>query len=335
MPNSAKAFILMTVALQGRAGGVVLTAAKAYNLISLINLVDGPLGTVTAGIPSFMGGIGCFERIQKFLLTETKSDDRVINHRITPEPSPASSTIALQTITPRTARGDSDILSLDECSFGYSADALTIDNLTCTIKQGTINMVIGPVGSGKTSLILGSLGETQNLKGFVRMRTSDVTYCQQSAWLPNDTIKSIIIGTCAYRESCYKAVVFSCALEKDISRLTDRDDAIIGSRGLSLSGGQRQRLALARAVYAEKAIILLDDVFSALDAKTEKLVFERLLSKQGLFGKSNTTVVLATQFGSTLHPTLPLPLIKTPKRQRMRCPMKLSSLHWNESIFGI
>ena len=301
MPSFAKAFILMTVALQGRARGVTLTAAKAYNLVSLINLVDGPLGTVTAGIPSFMGGIGCFERIQKFLLAETKSDDRVISPRTTPGPSPASSAIELQHLPQKSASMGGDILTLDECSFGHSSDTLAVNNLTCTIKQGTINMIIGPVGSGKTSLLLGLLGEIQNRKGFVRMRTSDVAYCQQSAWLPNDTIKSIIIGTCAYRESWYKAVVFSCALEVDISRLCDRDDAIIGSRGLSLSGGQRQRLALARAVYAEKAIVLLDDIFSALDAKTEKLIFERLLSKQGLFKKSNTTVILATHAVQHLH----------------------------------
>lgn len=301
MPSFAKAFILMTVALQGRTGGVALTAAKAYNLVSLINLVDGPLGTVTAGIPSFMGGIGCFDRIQKFLLAETQSDDRVINHRSLPDLSPASSAIELQAIPPNKAQAGGDILTLDECSFGHSADSLAINNLTCTIKQGTINMVIGPVGSGKTSLLLGLLGEIQNLKGFVRMRTSNVAYCQQSAWLPNGTIKSIIIGTSLYRESWYKAVVFSCALEQDISRLTDRDDAIVGSRGLSLSGGQRQRLALARAVYAEKAIVLLDDVFSALDAKTEQLVFERLLSKQGLFKQTNTTVILATHAVQHLH----------------------------------
>jgi ATP-binding cassette subfamily C (CFTR/MRP) protein 1 len=301
MPTFAKAFILMAVALQARAGGDALTAAKAYNLISLINLVDGPLGTVTASIPSFMGGIGCFERIQSFLLTDTKSDGRIINNESTPGPSPASSAIELRAMPKDRAYIGGDILTLDECSFGYSVDTPVVRNLTCTIKQGTINMVIGPIGSGKTSLLLGLLGEIQSLKGFVRMRTADVAYCQQSAWLPNQTIKSIITGTLAYDESWYRTVVLSCGLEIDISRITGRDDALIGSRGLSLSGGQRQRLALARAIYARKAIILLDDVFSALDAKTEQTVFKRLLSKEGLFKKNNTTVILATHAVQHLH----------------------------------
>ncbi|KAG9763241.1 P-loop containing nucleoside triphosphate hydrolase protein, partial [Aureobasidium melanogenum] len=84
MPTFAKPFVLMTVALQARDGGDSLTAAKAYSLISLINLITTPLGTVTASIPSIMGGIGCFERIQKFLLAEVQSDDRIINSRSMP-----------------------------------------------------------------------------------------------------------------------------------------------------------------------------------------------------------------------------------------------------------
>ncbi|TIA11583.1 putative multidrug resistance protein [Aureobasidium pullulans] len=302
MPSFAKAFVLMTVALQARGGGDELTAAKAYNLISLINLVDEPLGAVTASIPSFMGAVGCFERIQRFLLAETRSDGRVINSRSTPQFSQDSSAIELRAIPDKSVVNTGrDVLTLDECSFGHSAGLPAVRDLTCTIKEGSINMIVGPIGSGKTSLLLGLLGEIQNLKGFVRMRSTDIAYCQQSAWLPNQTIQDIITGTLAYQEAWYQTVVSSCGLEVDISRFIDGDKALIGSRGLNLSGGQRQRLALARAVYARRTIILLDDAFSALDAKTERLVFDRLLSKQGLFKKNNTTVILATHAVQYLH----------------------------------
>ncbi|TIA36906.1 putative multidrug resistance protein [Aureobasidium pullulans] len=302
MPSFAKAFVLMTVALQARGGGDELTAAKAYNLISLINLVDEPLGAVTASIPSFMGAVGCFERIQRFLFAETRSDGRVINSRSTPQFSQDSSAIELRAIPDKSVVNTGrDVLTLNECSFGHSAGLLAVRDLTCTIKEGSINMIVGPIGSGKTSLLLGLLGEIQNLKGFVRMRSTDIAYCQQSAWLPNQTIQDIITGTLAYQEAWYQTVVSSCGLEVDISRFIDGDKALIGSRGLNLSGGQRQRLALARAVYARRTIILLDDVFSALDAKTERLVFDRLLSKQGLFKKNNTTVILATHAVQYLH----------------------------------
>ncbi|KAH0281060.1 P-loop containing nucleoside triphosphate hydrolase protein, partial [Aureobasidium melanogenum] len=295
MPIFAKPFVLMTVALQARDGGDSLTAAKAYSLISLINLIDTPLSTVTASIPSIMGGIGCFERIQKFLLAEVQSDDRIINSRSMPAILPSSSPIELQVMPAKgTPNTGSDAITLDECSFGYSVETPALSNLTSIIREGTVNMVVGPIGSGKTSLLLGLLGEIQSLKGFVRIRNTDVSYCQQSAWLPNSTIKNIIIGTLPYDETWYQTVVFSCALELDIARLIDKDETLIGSRGLTLSGGQRQRLALARAVYARTAVVLLDDIFSALDAKTEQLVFERLLSERGLFRKNNTTVILAT-----------------------------------------
>ncbi|CAD0106232.1 unnamed protein product, partial [Aureobasidium uvarum] len=301
MPSFAKAFVLMTVALRARESGDALDAATAYSLISLINLIDQPWGTVSASIPSFMGGIGCFERIQKFLLADNQSDDRIINGRSTAELSPASSAIELRAMPAKGAiHTGSDAFTLDECSFGYS-DTPALKDITSTIKEGTINMIVGPVGSGKTSLLLGLLGEIQSLKGFVRVRNANISYCQQSAWLPNLTIKSIITGTVPYDHSWYQTVVYSCGLDSDIPRLRDRDDTLIGSRGLTLSGGQRQRLALARAVYARKAIILLDDIFSALDAKTEQLVFERLLSERGLFRKHSTTVILATHAVHHLH----------------------------------
>ncbi|KAH0367288.1 P-loop containing nucleoside triphosphate hydrolase protein, partial [Aureobasidium melanogenum] len=293
MATFAKPFVLMTVALQARDGGDALTAAKAYSLISLINLIDNPLGTVTASIPSIMGGIGCFERIQKFLLAEVQSDDRIVNS--TSEILPSSSAIELQVMPAKgTPERGSDAITLDECSFGYSVETSALSNMTSTIREGTVNMVVGPIGSGKTSLLLGLLGEIQSLKGFVRMRNTDIAYCQQSAWLPNSTIKNIVIGTLPFDEAWYQTVVFSCALELDIARLTDKDETLIGSRGLTLSGGQRQRLALARAVYARTAVVMLDDIFSALDAKTEQLVFERLFSERGVFRKNNTTVILAT-----------------------------------------
>lgn len=92
-------------------------------------------------------------------------------------------------------------------------------------------------------------------------------------------------------------------MDVDISRFPDHDQSLVGSRGLVLSGGQRQRLALARGVYARKAIVLLDDIFSALDAKTERLIIERLFTNQGLFWQQKTTVIVVTHAVHQLHAT--------------------------------
>ncbi|KAI5243109.1 putative multidrug resistance protein, partial [Aureobasidium subglaciale] len=144
----AKAFVLMTVALQAQNGGQALTAAKAYGLISLINLVDRPLSIVTADIPGFMGALGCFERIQNYLLAETRSDNRITDSRITPGPSPVSSAIELRAMPAKstTSFGDAPI-TFDECSFGYSSNTSVLKDLSSTIRSGTVTMIVGPVGS--------------------------------------------------------------------------------------------------------------------------------------------------------------------------------------------
>lgn len=121
-----------------------------------------------------------------------------------------------------------------------------------------------------------------------------MAYCSQTPWILNTTIQQNICGlrTCAsINEEWYQSVLHACALDQDLLQLTD---SVAGSRGITLSGGQKQRVALARAVYAKTDIVLLDDILSALDSKTEKLVVDRLLGPEGLFRKLKSTVVLIT-----------------------------------------
>jgi len=120
-------------------------------------------------------------------------------------------------------------------------------------------------------------------------------------WL-RTTIQQNVCGlrACApINEEWYQSVLYACALDQDLLQLTDGEQSVPGSRGITLSGGQKQRVALARAVFAKPDIVLLDDVLSALDSKTEKLVVDRLLGPDGLFRKLKSTVVLITH--STRH----------------------------------
>ncbi|KAL3417369.1 ABC multidrug transporter [Phlyctema vagabunda] len=92
----------------------------------------------------------------------------------------------------------------------------------------------------------------------------------------------------------YRKVLYSCSLEQDLNQLPDGDSTNVGSRGAMLSGGQKQRIALARAVYARKKLLVLDDVFSALDRETEASIIDRLFGDHGILRDRDTTVVLAT-----------------------------------------
>jgi ATP-binding cassette subfamily C (CFTR/MRP) protein 1 len=153
-------------------------------------------------------------------------------------------------------------------------------------------------------LLKGLLGETPSSQGFVYSNFPSTAYVQ------NGTIQQNILGVSTFDEPWYQQVVRACALEHDIALMPNGhgkpstsetfqryllDVATpVGSAGISLSGGQKQRLALARSVYAKKELVVLDDVFSGLDAETEEQIFNRLLGKQGLFQQMGITVLLVT-----------------------------------------
>ncbi|EAW10758.1 putative ABC transporter [Aspergillus clavatus NRRL 1] len=167
-------------------------------------------------------------------------------------------------------------------------------NQSLEIRKGLLNVITGPVGCGKTTLLNALLGEIKISSGKVMIDHCSTAFCQQSPWLINASVRENILNQSPYDEAWYKRVIWSCALDEDIEQLPDRDDTVVGSRGISLSGGQKQRLALARAVYTRAPLVVLDDTLSALDARTEELVFDRLLSKMGVFWHFGTTVILVT-----------------------------------------
>lgn len=97
-----------------------------------------------------------------------------------------------------------------------------------------------------------------------------------------------------YHAEWYETVIETCGLQQDLAILPDGDETVVGSKGITLSGGQKQRLALARVLYAKEDIVILDDIFSGLDADTEDHIFSKLFSADGLFRKLATTVIFAT-----------------------------------------
>ena len=118
--------------------------------------------------------------------------------------------------------------------------------------------VVGQVGAGKSSLLSALLGDLEKTTGNINIGGS-IAYVPQQAWIQNTTLRQNILFTSDYDERYYKKVLESCALEPDLKILSAGDMTEIGEKGINLSGGQKQRVSLARAVYSDADIYLLDD----------------------------------------------------------------------------
>jgi ABC-type multidrug transport system fused ATPase/permease subunit len=181
-----------------------------------------------------------------------------------------------------------------------SPSPIAVSGVTFSLYPGDLLMVVGAVGSGKSSLLSGVLGEAILVSGVVDASGAGdrVAYCAQNAWVQNMSVRDNILFGKEMDREWYTRVLAGCALVSDLAVLPHGDETIIGERGVTLSGGQKQRVALARAVYSRPALVLLDDVFSALDGPTGALVFSALFEEAGgLFrGAGAVLVGHATHF---------------------------------------
>ncbi|THX23790.1 multidrug resistance-like protein [Aureobasidium pullulans] len=193
----------------------------------------------------------------------------------------------------KTMLAGSDAIVMHNASFGWKEGSpTTIKKISLRVHTSNLVMVTGPVACGKSTLLKGLLGETPLSKGRVELSSSNIAYCEQTAWLMNASIQRNIINFSEFDFEFYSSVIHACDLDSDLEVLQKGDATVVGSKGFALSGGQKQRIALARAVYARCSIIILDDVFSQLDLSTQSIIFERLLGPQGLLRRWKTTVVM-------------------------------------------
>lgn len=190
---------------------------------------------------------------------------------------------------------------------GLDSDEFKMIDLDLKFKVGQLNVIIGPTGSGKTSLLMALLGEMTLIDGSVylpggRSRedlktdpetglTEGVAYCAQQAWLVNGTIKENIIFNSPWDAKRYKNVIVACSLQRDLEILDGGDQTLVGEKGVTLSGGQKQRISLARALYCNARHVLMDDVLSAVDSHTAKWIFDKALLGPLMY---NRTCILVT-----------------------------------------
>ncbi|KAI0381939.1 ABC transporter [Hypomontagnella monticulosa] len=282
---------LVLYAILARLRGGALDTETAFTSIAILIMITHPANMVMTIVPRVVASFASFERIQSFLLEPPREDHRLIRPEVSHTSEAADNTT-----------GAPCCLTVESLCVGQTRRVL--DNINLTVRQGSINIISGPTAAGKTLLARSILSEVSSV-GTIAISSKRIAYCSQLPWLPNGSIRQIVTDfatdSIANDPSWYDTVINDCCLAKDIQELPNRDETIIGSRGINLSGGQRQRLALARAIFSRADILILDDPFSALDGRTESQIVESLLGSDGLLRKLGTTVLLICNSTQYFH----------------------------------
>lgn len=158
-----------------------------------------------------------------------------------------------------------------------SREEYTLSDINLECQKGKLIGLIGPVGAGKSSFLQMVLGELKPKTGNI-MVNGKLSYAGQEPWVFASTIRQNIIFGQEYSSTRYKQVIKVCALEKDFKQFPYGDQTVVGDRGASLSGGQKARINLARAIYRQADIYLLDDPLSAVDTHVAKHLYQECIN---------------------------------------------------------
>jgi ATP-binding cassette, subfamily C (CFTR/MRP), member 1 len=293
------AFLIYILAIQD--SNQVLDVPRAFTTLSLVALLTAPVGQLIFSFPPLIGSLACVRRIEAFLTTKPRHDSRSSTQ---PQPTQldgkATDGVQLQQLPPQVP--GSVAIRLHSASFSWNdTDTPVVRNISLDVPNRSHHYIVGPTGCGKSTLLKGILGETTHSTGTTYTRDPEIGFVDQTPWIQQKSIRDNIVMGAELDEAWFITVVRACALDEDLALFPDGAKTLVGSGGHSLSGGQKLRVALARAVYSRRRILLLDDPFSGLDPENESSVFTRLLGKEGLARRLGLTIVLVTNAVDRLH----------------------------------
>lgn len=272
-----------------------LDSGTVFTVYSVFNALQFTVATLPYGIKCVTEARVSFQKMEKFLM---KPDMDSHNSQHVPKYDASDSAILMKGanfVWDEPEEGITNTAFEDNVVDGVPSQGLeTLRNIDVSIKKGKLIGVCGSVGSGKTSLLSAITGDMVCVRGGMEVNGS-VAIVTQQAWIFNETLRENIIFGLPYDERRYRDTIEVCSLQRDLELLPKADMTEIGERGSNLSGGQKQRVNLARSVYANKDIYLLDDPLSAVDARVAKHIFNKCI-KDKLRGKTVLLVTHGIQF---------------------------------------
>lgn len=202
-------------------------------------------------MPQFAAAMGCFERLQAFLLLPAVVDTATTRNGIDDDSVSTSAfeqplEVEMQTCRPTIDVEPAAVTVTDATIRPTAASPAVLSDASFRVERGSITALLGPTGSGKTTLLRTILGELRPDSGEISPFSGPVAYCAQTPWMVNRSIRLNICGPFARDtyvvEAWYKRVLYACCLDTDISTFAHGDSTHVGSKGFSLSGGQKQRV---------------------------------------------------------------------------------------------
>ncbi|KAJ3683071.1 hypothetical protein LUZ60_013298 [Juncus effusus] len=250
--------------------GVPLDPSNVFTFVATLRLVQDPIRQIPDVIGVVIQAKVAFARVLNFLEAPELENEKVRNVGFLNFEKP---------------------IVIESGSFSWDENSLrpTLRSLNLEVEKGEKVAICGEVGSGKSTLLAAILGEVSKTHGNIRV-CGKIAYVSQNAWIQTGTVRENILFGSSMDKQRYQETLERCSLVKDLEMLPFRDETQIGERGVNLSGGQKQRLQLARALYQDADIYLLDDPFSAVDAHTASSLFNEYI----MSALANKTVLLVT-----------------------------------------
>ncbi|KAM6971998.1 ATP-binding cassette sub-family C member 10 [Aplochiton taeniatus] len=288
--------------------GNTLTAARVFTTLALVGMLIQPLNSFPWVLNGTLEAKVSLERIQRFL--RLANQDLRSHYSLEAPEDPQTAVLikqgtfsweppvgAAQPTEPGTETRVSGAAQPTETR--VLDGSLLLQGLNLNVTKGSLVVVVGKVGCGKSSLLAVITGELNRVGGgvYVQGRAEGFGLATQEPWIQHATVRDSILFGRKYDSTFYQAVVEACALTDDLNILPGGDRTEVGENGVTLSGGQKARLALARAVYSDKDIYLLDDPLAAVDADVALHLMQRCI--MGIL--RNKTRILCTHRIEFVH----------------------------------